>query len=97
MTDWIMSIVPWWAWLIAVAIVIGAVWRLFGWQSALVAAAGFIAALGYGKGRAEGKSIMEAEQQRKRDALQEEYDRIDAGPVDVGAAYQRLRKRSGRG
>lgn len=97
MIDWIMSIVPWWAWLILVAIAIGAVWRLLGWQGALVAAAGAIAALGYGKGRAEGKSIMEAEQQRKRDALQDEYDQIDAGPVDVDAAYQRLRQRSGRG
>lgn len=97
MIDWITSLVPWWAYLIIAAIAIGAVWRLLGWQGALVAAAGAIAALGYGKGRAEGKSIMEAEQQRKRDALQQEYDRIDAGPVNVGAAYQRMRKRAGRG
>lgn len=47
------------------------------------------------KGRAEGKAFMEAEQQRKRDALQDEYDRIDAGPVDPGPAYGRLRDRSG--
>lgn len=97
MIDWIINLVPWWGWLIAAAIALGAAWRLLGWQGALVAAAGLLAALGYGKGRAEGKSIMEAEQQRKRDALQDEYDRIDAGPVNVDAAYQRLRKRSGRG
>lgn len=94
MIDWLISFVPWWCWVIAAAIAIGTVWRLLGWQGALVAAAGFIAALGYGRGRAEGKSIMEAEQQRKRDALQEEYDRIDAGPVDVGGAYHRLRQRA---
>ena len=46
------------------------------------------------KGRAEGIRHMEAEQQRKRDALQQEYDRIDAGPIDPGGAYDRLRKRS---
>ncbi len=96
MIDWIISLVPWWAWLIAALIAVVAIWRLLGWQGALVAAAGFIAALSYGKGRMEGKSIIEAEQKRKRDALQEEYDRIDAGPVDVDRAYQRLRDRSDR-
>lgn len=95
MIDWALSLVPWWAWLLASAIAIGAVWRLLGWQGALVAAAGFLSALSYGKGRAEGKAIIEAEQRRKRDALQEEYDRIDAGPADPGGAYDRLRKRSG--
>lgn len=53
----------------------------------------FFIALGIAflKGRGEGKRHMEAEQQRKRDALQTHYDQIDAGPVDVGRAYQRLR------
>lgn len=95
MFEWLLSLIPWWAWLLAAAVAIGAVWRLLGWQGALAAAAGFIAALSYGKGRDEGKSIIEAEQREKRDALQDEYDRIDAGPVDPGRAYQRLRKREG--
>lgn len=94
MIDWLISLVPWWVWLTAAIVAVVAVWRLFGWQGALAAAAGFIAALSYGKGRAEGKAIIEAEQKEKRDALQAEYDRIDAGPIDPGGAYDRLRDRS---
>jgi hypothetical protein len=95
MIDWLLSLVPWWVWLTLAIAAVVAVWRLFGWQGALAAAAGFLAALSYGKGRAEGKAIIEAEQKEKRDALQDEYDRIDAGPIDPGGAYDRLRKRSG--
>lgn len=94
MIDWLISLVPWWAWLAMGVIAIGFVWRLFGWQGALAAAVGTITAMSYGKGRVEGKSAIEAEQKEKRDALQAEYDRIDAGPVDVGGAYGGLRKRS---
>ena len=94
MMDWIIQLVPWWVYLAAAIVAVVAVWRLLGWQGALAAAAGAIAALSYGKGRAEGKSILEAEQRRKRDALQAEYDRIDAGPIDPGGAYDGLRKRS---
>lgn len=66
-------------------------------KAGLVIVGAVIIAIGIAllKGRAEGKRYMEAEQQRKRDALQQEYDRIDAGPVDPGRAYDRLRKRSG--
>lgn len=65
-------------------------------KAGLAIAGAVIIAIGIAvlKGRAEGKRYMEAEQQRKRDALQDEYDRIDAGPIDVGGAYDRLRKRS---
>jgi hypothetical protein len=68
-------------------------------KAALAIAGAVIVALGIAllKGRADGKRYMEAEQQRKRDALQDEYDRIDAGPIDPGGAYERLRERpSGR-
>jgi hypothetical protein len=94
MIDWIISLVPWWAWLAMAVTAVVVVWRFFGWQGALAAAAAFLAALSYGKGRAEGKAIIEAEQKEKRDALQAEYDRIDAGPIDPGGAYNRLRDRS---
>lgn len=59
-------------------------------------AGAFVVALGIAvlKGRAEGIRHMEAEQQRKRDALQQHYDEIDSRPVDVGGAYDRLRRRS---
>ena len=65
-------------------------------KTALAIAGAFIVALGIAvlKGRAEGRAFMEAEQQRKRDALQDEYDRIDAGPVDPGKSYDGLRERS---
>lgn len=94
MIDWAISLVPWWAWLAVAVAAVVVVWRFFGWQGALAAAAAFVAALSYGKGRAEGKAIIEAEQKEKRDALQAEYDRIDAGPIDPSGAYDRLRDRS---
>jgi hypothetical protein len=59
----------------------------------------FFVALGIAvlKGRKAGIDHMKAEQQEKRDALQKHYDEIDARPVDVGSAYDRLRKRSKSG
>lgn len=55
----------------------------------LVAAAGFLAALSYGKGRAEGKAIIEAEQSRARlDAIKrrnevgDEINSLGAQEVD---------------
>lgn len=65
-------------------------------KGGLAIAGAVIVAIGIAllKGRADGKRYMEAEQQRKRDALQKEYDRIDAGPVDPRGAYQRLRDKS---
>lgn len=96
MIDWLISLVPWWAWLAMAVTAVAVVWRIFGWQGALAAAAGLVAALSYGKGRAEGKAIIEAEQKENRDALQAEYDRIDDGPIDTGGAYERLRDRARR-
>jgi len=66
-------------------------------KAGLAIAGAVIIAIGIAllRGRAEGKAFMETEQQRKRDALQSHYDEIDAGPVDPGAAYDSLRKRSG--
>jgi hypothetical protein len=71
------------------------IWTKF--KTALAIAGAVIVAIGIAflKGRKAGVEHIQAEQQRKRDALQDEYDRIDAGPVDPGGAYDRLRKRSG--
>lgn len=68
-------------------------------KAALAIAGAVIVAIGIAllKGRADGKAQMEAEQQRKRDALQQHYDEIDNRPVDVGGAYDRLRNRSESG
>lgn len=44
------------------------------------------------RGRAEGIKVIEAEQQRRRDALQEHYNEIDRQPVDPDGSYDRLRR-----
>ena len=44
------------------------------------------------KGRADGEKIIEAEQQKRRDQLQEHYDEIDRQAVDPDRAYDRLRR-----
>lgn len=89
MMDWLISLVPWWAWLIAAILAVVTVWRLFGWQGALAAAAGFIAALSYGKGRSEGKAVIEAEQSRarldavkRRKEVDDEINSLGAQDVD---------------
>lgn len=43
------------------------------------------------RGRAEGKKIIEAEQAKARDKLQEHYDEIDREAVDPARSYDRLR------
>ncbi len=68
-------------------------------KGALAIAGAVIVAIGIAflKGRKAGVQHIEAEQQRKRDALQQHYDEIDNRPFDVGRAYDRLRERSRRG
>ena len=44
--------------------------------------------------RRDGINEVLAQQQEKRDELQRHYDEIDAGPVDPGASYGRLRDRA---
>lgn len=69
--------------------------RIQGW----LAAAGVVIAaiaIAWFKGRAEGVAYLDAKHRKERDALQDEYDAIDAGPVDPGAAYDRLRERGKR-
>lgn len=65
-------------------------------QAGLAALGVILAAIGIAflKGRKAGQEHMQQEQQRKRDEIQAEYDRIDAGPVDPSGAYQRLRARN---
>lgn len=94
MIDWVISLVPWWAWLAMALAAVVAVWRFFGWQGALAATAGFIAALSYGKGRAEGKAIIEEEQNQARiDAVKrrkEVDDDVNAlGSQDVDERLKR--------
>ena len=85
MFEWLISLVPWQAWLAAVIVAVVAVWRFFGWQGALAAAAGFIVALSYGKGRAEGKAIIEAEQDRARLDAVKRRNAVDDDVKSLGA------------
>ena len=43
------------------------------------------------KGRRAGIEHIEAEQQRRRDNLQEHYDEIDRQTIDPAGSYDRLR------
>lgn len=65
-------------------------------KAAAVALVGIAIAIGIAfiKGRRAGLAYMEAEQQRKRDVLQQRYDEIDGRPLDPGSAYDRLRDRA---
>lgn len=71
-----------------------ALWaKLKGWAALL--GVGLLAlGVAFLRGRSEGKKIIEAEQQKRRDQLQEHYDEIDRSPIDPPAAYNRLRDRS---
>lgn len=73
MIDWLISLVPWWAWLTAAIAAVVLVWRLFGWQGALAIAAGILAVLGYGKGRAD--TLRDERARSDRDNLQAAKDR----------------------
>jgi hypothetical protein len=85
MIDWLISLVPWWAWLLAAAVAIGAAWRLLGWQGALVAGGALLAVLGYGKGRAEGVADERGRtRDRNLDAMKDRKE-IDDEVADLGS------------
>lgn len=93
MMDWVISLVPWWAWLLLAAAAIGAAWRLLGWQGALVATAGLLAALGYGKGRAdavgqERARIREQNLQSMKDRKETDDEVADLGSNDLDSRYR---------
>lgn len=88
MIDWLISLVPWWAWLTAALAAVAVIWRFFGWKGALAAlAAG--AALSYGKGRAD---VLRDEQARSdrnnlqaakdRKEIDDEIDQLGSNDVD---------------
>lgn len=91
---WLLDLVPWWAWLLLAAVAVGTVWRLLGWQGALVAAAGLLAAMGYGKGSAdasrEAQSRIDwrnAEATKHRKEIDDEVDQM--GSTDLDSNYSK--------
>jgi uncharacterized membrane-anchored protein YhcB (DUF1043 family) len=62
-------------------------------KAGLVIAGAVIVAIGIAflKGRRAGVEHIEAEQQKRRDKLQEHYDEIDRQNIDPAGSYDRLR------
>jgi hypothetical protein len=94
MTDWLISLVPWWAWLALAVTAVVVVYRLLGWRGALAAAAGLMAVIGYGKGRHD-ESLAERNR-RDRENLKASQNRkeiddaIDQlGSNDLDERYSR--------
>lgn len=67
--------------------------KVQGWAAWLGIIA-FAIGVAFIKGRKAGIEHIEAEQGRRRDALQAKYDEIDSRGLGVDDAYSRLRKRS---
>ena len=87
--DWIISLVPWWAWLAAAIVAVVLVWRLVGWQGALMAGAGLLAVLGYGKGRNDDAHEAQAPRDKEardhvvtRNRVEDEVNTLGAQDVD---------------
>lgn len=66
MGDWLLYAVPWWVWLIAVAVAVGLVHRLIGFRNALVAAAVAVAAILQVRARQQGRQDKERELDAER-------------------------------
>lgn len=91
MFEWLASLIPWWAYLLAAAIAVGAVWRLFGWRGAIAAAGVILPVLGFRWASNQGAERERAKQSKARDHLQEHYDEIDRQDIDPAGSYDRLR------
>lgn len=89
MFEWLVSLVPWWLWLVLAAIAIGAVWRLFGWRGAIAAAGLILPVLGFrwatnlGAERERSKATdrnLNAMKDRKE--IDDEIDQLGSNDVD---------------
>lgn len=88
MFEWLLTLIPWWAYALAGAIAIGAVWRLFGWRGAVAAAGAILPVLGFGWARNLG--VEQERARRDREVLDHvvirnevEDDIADMGAQDV--------------
>lgn len=94
--EWLLSLVPWWVWLVLAAVAIGAVWRVFGWRGAVAAAAALLPMLGCRWAVNLGAERERAKQSKAHDHLQEHYDEIDRQDIDPAGSYDRLRSLSNK-
>lgn len=69
--------------------------RLYSFLAAIGAALAFVAAV-FIKGRRAGIDSAAAKQGKRNDAIQKQFDAIDAGKPDLDGAVKRLRDRAGR-
>lgn len=94
MTDWLISLIPWWVWLGLAVTAVGVVWRLWGWQGAVAAAGAIAGVLAYGKGRNDAYRDERARTDRRnaqamKDRKDVDDEIADLGSNDLDSAYQR--------
>ena len=58
MIDWLLGILPWWAWALAAGAALGLAWRVFGWQGMLGAAVAVMSFGAYRQGWKAGRGPM---------------------------------------
>tara|TARA_R110000851_G_C13102466_1_gene568868 strand:- start:6286 stop:6585 length:300 start_codon:yes stop_codon:yes gene_type:complete len=89
MFEWLISLVPWWAWALAAVAAVVAVQVTFGWKAAMGAAIGLLPVLGLLYGRKQGAEAERAKRDRQaldhiaiRKETDDEIDQIGHADVD---------------
>ena len=65
-TNWIISLVPWWVWVIVAVVVLLAAWRILGTKGMLAAAGGLLLFFAYVAGGKQSLERERARQERER-------------------------------
>ena len=96
MTGWLLNLIPWWVYAIAIGLVLIAARGWLGsWRNVLLAAVGAAGAIlslrGFQKGWKSAKRDTEARQAKKEKEAQDAYDKIDSDGIDRDSVSDRLR------
>jgi hypothetical protein len=102
MMNWIIYSLPWQVklgfWVVVASAVALVILRLFGvkWGLIFGGIAGVVigAATIFNKGQQVGYKTRTGQEKEAVDAQQQEWNKIDAGPLTPGAAYDKLRNRT---
>ena len=78
MADWILDLIPLWAWIVIAAFAAFALWRVLGLRGALAAIGAAAALLAYRQGRKAGGADALRKQKRADDKAVKDHDRIKA-------------------